>query len=157
MEPVTPESEFIIYALIILSAAYFAAWSYWLNRRKLLRNSERNEMKETIDELMVAGEYTALGVVNIRSQMKTSPSSNIVGAFTNGLPFRVYQVYDELDGIVWGRISSNTGSGKARYAALRVNNNDKVKLEKAFPDEEEPSLVDAINSLTAAVLRLATK
>ena len=111
-----------------------------------------------MDEQMVAGEYTTLGIVNIRSQMKTSPPSNMVGAFTNGLPFRVYQVYDELDGIVWGRISSNTGSGKARYVALRVNNNEKVKLEKAFPEDEEKNpLADAINLLTAAVLSLANK
>lgn len=30
----TPESELIIYCLIILSAVYFASWSYWLNRTK---------------------------------------------------------------------------------------------------------------------------
>ena len=111
-----------------------------------------------MDELMKPGEYTSLGVVNIRSQMKTSPPSNIAGAFTNGLPFRVYQVYDELDGIVWGRISSNTGSGKARYIAMRVNNNEKVKFEVAFPEEKENDpLVNAIALLTEAVLKLAER
>lgn len=30
----TPEAELIIYCLIILSAAYFATWSYWINRMK---------------------------------------------------------------------------------------------------------------------------
>lgn len=111
-----------------------------------------------MDEKMVPGEYTALGVVNIRSQMKTTPTTNLVGGYSNGLPFTVYQVYAEVDGIVWGRVSSNTGEGKARYAALRVNNNVKVKLEKAFDVEVTPgngALAIAIISLTAAVRELA--
>lgn len=84
---------------------------------------------------MVPGDYTAIGTVNIRTQMKTTPQSNLVGGYTNGVPFRVYQVYDEVDGILWGRVSSNTGSGKARYVALRVANNVKAVLEQAFEDE----------------------
>jgi hypothetical protein len=113
-----------------------------------------------MDEQMVNGDYTAMGVVNIRTQMKTSPFGNQVGGYTNGLPFRVYQVYPEVDGIVWGRVSSNTGEGKARYVALRVNNNVKAKLEKAFEDESndpgetvrgDNALVSAIKELTAAI------
>jgi hypothetical protein len=103
-----------------------------------------------MDEQMVPGDYAAIGVVNIRTQMKTNPISNIVGGYTNGVPFRVYHVYPEVDGILWGRVSSNTGDGKARYVALRVNNNVKARLEKAF---EEPAsgngIVDAIGLLVA--------
>ncbi len=107
-----------------------------------------------MDEPMVPGDYTALGNVTIRSQMKTVPSTNIVGGYTNGLPFTVYQVYPEVDGIVWGRVSSNTGEGKARYAALRVNNNEKAKLEKAFEPETGDGLVKAISSNTDALTLL---
>lgn len=109
-----------------------------------------------MSEEFVPGEYTALGVVNIRSQMKTTPATNQVGGYTNGLPFTVYQVYDEVDGIVWGRVSSNTGSGKARYVALRVNNNVKAKLEKAFDAEGSNALIKAINANTDAMTLLAT-
>jgi hypothetical protein len=118
-----------------------------------------------MEEQFVPGDYTALGVINIRLQMKTMPALNQVGGYMNGTSFRVYQVYSEAGGIVWGRVSSNTGEGQARYVALRVNNNVKAKLEKAF--EEEPrndpaekvfkDLTDAINSLTAAVRELAKK
>ena len=118
-----------------------------------------------MEEEMVPDDYTAIGVVNIRSQMKTMPAQNIVGGYTNGVPFRVYEVYPEAEGILWGRVSSNTGEGKARFVALRVNNNVKVHLEKAF--EEEPKddswtkatkdLINAITALTAAVRELARK
>lgn len=107
-----------------------------------------------MEEQMVPGDYTALGVVNIRLQMKTMPATNIVGGYSNGLPFTVYQVYPEVDGIVWGRVSSNTGAGKARYVALRVNNNAKAKLEKAFDVEAgtgNGALAIALVSLTQAI------
>ena len=110
-----------------------------------------------MDEQMVPGDYTALGVVNIRLQMKTMPSTNIVGGYSSGLPFTVYQVYPEVDGILWGRVSSNTGAGKARYVALRVNNNVKAKLEKAFDVEAGTgagALAIAIVSLTQVVREL---
>jgi len=106
-----------------------------------------------MEEKMVPGDYTAIGLVNIRLQMKTTPTSNLVGGYSNGIPFTVYQVYDEVDGILWGRVSSNTGEGKARYVALRVNNNVKARLEKAFKvvDPGETDLVDAIRDLAAAI------
>lgn len=111
-----------------------------------------------MDEQMVPGDYTASGLVNIRSQMKTMPVTNIVGGYTNGLPFTVYQVYPEVGGIVWARVSSNTGDGKARYVALRVNNNVKARLEKAFEaPASDNSLADAIRDLTDAVRELARK
>jgi len=117
-----------------------------------------------MDEQMVPGDYTALGVVNIRLQMKTMPATNIVGGYSNGLPFTVYQVYPEVNGIVWGRVSSNTGDGKARYVALRVNNNVKARLEKAFELPGGDPLVMAMNALagemeklTAAILEAAKK
>lgn len=115
-------------------------------------------MKVNMNEQCVPGDYTAMGLVNIRSQMKTVPATNIVGAYTNGLPFTVYQVYPEVDGIVWGRVSSNTGDGKARYVALRVANNVKARLEKAFePGESNDSgLVKAISDNTDAITLLAT-
>jgi len=111
-----------------------------------------------MEEQMVPGDYTAIGVVNIRKQMKTSPATNQIGGYTNGVPFRVYQVYAEMDGILWGRVSSNTGEGQARYVALRVNNNVKAKLERAFEDESTgKDLVNAITLLATAVRDLARK
>lgn len=130
-----------------------------------------------MEEQMVPGDYTALGPINIRLQMKTMPATNQVGGYMNGTSFRVYEVYSEIDGIVWGRVSSNTGEGRARFAALRVNNNVKVKLEKAFEDEtrnpgnvidrgRDPMVLmaealegldSAITLLTVAVRELARK
>ena len=111
-----------------------------------------------MEEQMVPGDYTAIGVVNIRKQMKTSPATNQIGGYTNGVPFRVYQVYAEMDGILWGRVSSNTGEGQARYVALRVNNNVKAKLERAFEDESTgKDLVNAITLLATAVRALGGK
>ena len=113
-----------------------------------------------MDEQMVPGDYTAVGVVNIRTQMKTSPATNQVGGYTNGVPFRVYQVYPEVDGILWARVSSNTGEGKARYVALRVNTNVKAKLEKAFEPEAESgtgALVKGITLLTNAITLLTVE
>jgi len=108
-----------------------------------------------MEEQFVPGDYTAINVVNIRTQMKTSPATNQVGGYSNGVPFTVYQVYPEVDGILWGRVSSNTGEGKARYAALRVNNNVKAKLEKAFdPDAGERAFLHEIALLTNAIISL---
>lgn len=92
-----------------------------------------------MEEQMKPGEYTALGVMNIRASMVTNISVNLVGGYRNGQPFTVYQVYPEQNGIVWGRVSSNTGEGQARYVALRVNQNAKAKMERAFDEEPEPS------------------
>jgi hypothetical protein len=108
-----------------------------------------------MQEQMVPGDYTALETLNIRSQMKTSPLGNIVGGYTNGVPFTVYQVYAEKDGIVWGRVSSNTGDGTSRYVGLRVNNHVKARLEKAFePEKTEDGLVKAVNDVASAVREL---
>lgn len=87
-----------------------------------------------MDEPLVPGAYTALQKLNIRAAM--SSTAGIVGGYSNGEPFTVFEVYPEKDGIVWGRVSSNTGGGSARFAALRVNNHPKANLEKAF--EEQP-------------------
>ena len=116
-----------------------------------------------MEEQMVPGDYTALGAMNIRLQMKTTPASNQVGGYMNGTSFRVYQVYSEANGIVWGRVSSNTGEGQARCVALRVNNNVKAKLEQAFEEDLSNSplekafkeLTDAITLLTVAVREVA--
>ena len=108
-----------------------------------------------MEEQFVPGDYTALGVINIRLQMKTMPASNQVGGYMNGTSFRVYQVYSEVDGIVWGRVSSNTGEGHARYVALRVNNNVKAKLEKAFEEEiRDDPMVNALEGLDSAITLL---
>jgi hypothetical protein len=105
-----------------------------------------------MDEQMVPGDYTATGNLYIRSQMKTSPSTNIIGMYTNGVPFRVYEVYPEKDGILWGRVSSNTGEGQARYVGLRVNNNVKAHFEKAG---EPQGANDGIGVLARAITELA--
>jgi hypothetical protein len=111
-----------------------------------------------MEEQMVPGDYTAMETLNIRSQMNTKNLNNVVGGYTNGVPFTIYQVYPEKDGIVWGRVSSNTGDGSSRYVGLRVNNHVKARLEKAFePGSSDGSLLDAITLLTAAVRELARK
>jgi hypothetical protein len=104
-----------------------------------------------MDEQMVPGDYTALIDLNIRSQMDTQVATNRVGVYTRGVPFTVYEVYPEKNGIVWGRVSSNTGSGTSRFVGLRVTNQVKAKLEKAFEQPQGDSLVDAIKELTQAL------
>jgi hypothetical protein len=117
-----------------------------------------------MEEQMVPGDYTAMGELNIRVQMKTDPSGNIVGRYFNGEPFRVYEVYPEKDGIVWGRVSSNTGDGQLRFVGLRVNNHAKARLHNAAQPETNGDLLkafgdltDAITLLTVAVRELARK
>jgi hypothetical protein len=109
-----------------------------------------------VEEQMVPGDYTALVNLNIRTQMDTQSVTNRVGVYSRGLPFTVYEVYPEKNGIVWGRVSSNTGSGTSRYVGLRVTNQVKAKLEKAFETMiSEAALVNAIVALTSAVRELA--
>jgi hypothetical protein len=91
-----------------------------------------------MDEEFKPGHYTALQNLNIRAAMNTQTDQNLVGRFFNGNPFTVYEVFPETGGIVWGRVSSNTGGGTARYVALRVNNHPKVKMEKALEDTPPP-------------------
>lgn len=105
-----------------------------------------------MDEQMVAGDYTALVDLNIRAQMDTESVTNRVGVYSRGVPFTVYEVYPERGGIVWGRVSSNTGNGTARFVGLRVTNQLKAKFEKAFqPVATDSSLADAVTMLTVAV------
>lgn len=112
-----------------------------------------------MEEQMVPGDYAALGPLHIRLQMKTTPSTNIVGGYSNGEPFRVYEVYPEVSGILWGRVSSNTGEGQIRYVGLRVNNHPKAKLTKAYVEETQGgtsvAMANAINRHADAVENLA--
>lgn len=112
----------------------------------------------SLEEQMVEGDYTALVNLNIRATMKTVGNLP-VGAYFKGVPFTVYEVYPEENGIVWGRVSSNTGSGTSRFVGLRVTNQMKAHLEKAFNPQVNPndSLVQAINNLAAQVARLADR
>jgi hypothetical protein len=116
-----------------------------------------------MDEQMVPGAYTALVDLKIRSQMDTQSTTNQVGVYTRGVPFTVYEVYPEKNGIVWGRVSSNTGSGTSRYAGLRVVNQLKANLEKAFEvtdattETSDSGLVDAIKDLAAAIREVSNK
>jgi hypothetical protein len=111
-----------------------------------------------MNEQMQPGHYTALVNLIIRSQMDTKSITNQKGAYSRGLPFTVYEVYPEREGIVWGRVSSNTGSGESLYVGLRVFNNDKAKLEKAFEvgdPSDDDSAVRAILALKDAIDMLA--
>ena len=109
-----------------------------------------------MEEQMVPGDYTALLDLNIRVQMDTQSTTNKVGAYTRGVPFTVYEVYPEKNGILWGRVSSNTGTGTSRFVGLRVANQAKAKLEKAFESESgDSSLVSAIKELTTAIREVA--
>jgi len=106
-------------------------------------------------EQLVPGEYTSLVDLIIRKQMDTQSTTNQAGIYTRNLPFVVFEVYPEKNGIVWGRVSSNTGSGESRYVGLRVANNLKAHLEKAF--ETKPvgdALANAIVLLANAVTAL---
>jgi len=113
-----------------------------------------------MDEPLVPGDYTTLVDLKIRTQMDTQSDTNQVGVYMRGLPFVVFQVYPEKNGIVWGRISSNTGAGTSRYVGLRVANNMKAKLEKAFETvlthDPQTALSEAVKDLTAAVRALTT-
>lgn len=112
-----------------------------------------------MDEPFVPGEYTALLDLKIRTQMDTQSTTNIVGTYMRGVPFTVFEVYPEdRNGIVWGRVSSNTGNGRQRFVGLRVTNQLKAHLEKAF--ESKPivdPLINAVTLLTNAVTMLATE
>jgi hypothetical protein len=111
-----------------------------------------------MDEQMVPGDYTALLDLKIRTQMETQSMTNQVGVYGRGVPFTVYQVYPERNGIVWGRVSSNTGYGTARYVGLRVTNQVKAKLEKAFDAlASENALVDTLRDIAAAIRELVAK
>lgn len=114
-----------------------------------------------MDEQLVPGEYTALVDLNIRKQMDTQSITNQVGVYMRGLPFVVFEVYPERNGIVWGRVSSNLGGGESRYVGLRVANNPKAHLENAF--ETKPvgdALVNATvllaNAVTALTIEMRT-
>lgn len=108
-----------------------------------------------MDEQMVPGDYTALIDLKIRSQMETQSVINQVGVYSRGVPFTVYEVYAEHNGIVWGRVSSNTGTGSSRFVGLRVANQAKAKLEKAFAVEPENNpVVQALDRLTDVVRSL---
>jgi len=107
-------------------------------------------------EPLVPGDYTSLIDLNIRSQMDTESNTNLAGVFKRGAPFVVFEVYPEKNGIVWGRVSSNLGSGKSIYVGLRVYNQDKAHLENAFltpppQTNNDSDLVKAIRELTAAI------
>jgi len=105
-----------------------------------------------MNEQMVPGDYTALVDLKIRVQMETQSITNQVGVYGRGVPFVVYQVYPEKDGIVWGRVSSNTGTGTSRYVGLRVTNNLKAKLEKAFEVEVGGNeIIKALHDIASAI------
>lgn len=114
----------------------------------------------SVPEQLVPGDYTSLIDLNIRKQMDAKSYTNYAGAYMRSLPFFVYEVYPEDEnGIVWGRVSSNTGFGTARYVALRVTNIMKAKLEKAFDlgGDNKDQLTRAVEGLTTQVQRLADK
>lgn len=103
-----------------------------------------------IEEPLVEGAYMALlDNLQIRPKMDTTVPS--VGLFKNGETFAVFQVYPEVNGIVWGRISSNTNGLPSRFVGLRVNNHPKAQLVKRFADEDQKELVDAIRDLAFAI------
>ena len=118
-----------------------------------------------MEEQLVPGDYTSLVDLRIRSQMDTKSTTNQVGTYFRGVPFTVYEVYDEKDGIVWGRVNSNTGSGSSRFVGLRVANQMKAHLEEAFEDLDDDvstasallEIAAAIRELVGVVLRLAEK
>jgi hypothetical protein len=106
-------------------------------------------------EPLIPGNYTALVDLNIRSQMETESTTNLVGLFKRSSSFVVFEVYPEFKGIIWGRVSSNIGSGKSMYVGLRVLNNDKAHLESPFAHGikpiEDSELNRALRELTLRI------
>jgi hypothetical protein len=109
---------------------------------------------------MKPGDYIALGDLLIRAAMDTTNSQNIVGKFYNGNQFKVFEIMPEKLGILWARINETTGQGQARFVALRVANNPKAQMQKAFEPESAFSnslLIAAINRLAVALEKLAER
>lgn len=106
-----------------------------------------------IEEPFVEGAYQAdINDLKIRTKRETTALS--FGAFKKDDMFLVFEVYPEdKDGIVWGRISSNTDGAMSKFVGLRVLKNYKAHLVKKF--ESENDLAQAINKLTDAVRALA--
>lgn len=100
-----------------------------------------------MEEQCQPGAYTALENVNIRASMNVMFDRNIVGGYRNGEPFTVYEVFPEKGGIVWGRVSSNTGGGSARYVALRVNNHPKAQMVTLSEPLPSVSLLEWANNV----------
>ncbi len=106
-----------------------------------------------IEEPLVAGAYMALlDNFQIRPKMDTTVPS--VGQFKNGETFTVFQVFPEVNGIVWGRISSNTNGLPSRFVGLRVNNHPKAQLVERFADEDQNNLIAALRDLAAEIHEL---
>lgn len=102
----------------------------------------------------VEGVYTAdINDLQIRTKREaTAPS---LGAFKKDDMFPVFEVYPEdLQGIVWARISSNTNGAPSKFIGLRVFKNIKAHLVKKFANENDSAndLVKAINANTDALL-----
>jgi len=106
-----------------------------------------------MNEQFTPGEYTVTNVdgLIIRKSMSTTVPTNRYGKYSNGENFKVYQVYPEKGGILWGRVSSSTEEGSALYCGLRVNNHPLVKFEKPFDQEQLPttSLLNWANGIDA--------
>lgn len=109
-----------------------------------------------IEEPLVPGAFTVIvDLLQIRPSMNTINAP--VGVFRNGEPFTVFEVYPERDGIIWGRISSNTGGGVSRYVGLRVNNHPKARLELRFENQARVDLGEAIAVLTSSIRELTAE
>ncbi len=105
-------------------------------------------LNQSVPEPLVEGEYTSLvNPLKIHNNMNTASVN--VGGYSLGVPFVVYEVFPEKDGIVWGRVSSNSGYGVQQFVGLRVRSNLKAKLSRAFKPIPTPS--DDIASAIRAV------
>ena len=109
---------------------------------------------ESTPEPFVPGDYTVLEDINIRASMNTKINVNLKGGYKASDTIKVYEVFAEKDGILWGRVSTNTGEGVARYIGMRVNNHPKVKLTRAFPPSGSSNPADG--ALMAAIIGLTT-
>lgn len=101
-----------------------------------------------LEEKFVPGRYTVTnhdGIL-LRASMSTLQMTNIKGKYSLGNNFTVYQVYPEVGGILWGRVTSSVETGTALYVALRVENKPKVKMEQALEDDDGVMLALKLNA-----------
>ena len=114
-------------------------------------------LNKIIQEPFVPGDYScSVSTLIIRSQRDTTAKQ--LGTYFKDQHFVVFQVYPEENGIVWGRVSSATSSGYGRYIGMRVNNNIKVSLERAWEDQTpQDDAVSTLARIAVAVEKIANK
>ena len=56
----------------------------------------------------------------VRAQMDTTNSTNILRKMSNGEGFTVFQLINQPNGYVWGRLSDDPGNLQQQYACISI-------------------------------------